>query len=139
VLGITPQSEGNGLGMGIAEFTTRRLFDQLDLQKTYMNGLTAGALEAAKIPIVMANDREACEAALKAANAAGPARVAWIRNTLELQDLLVSEALLPEVEKVSTLIVDSVPADLAFDASGSLVREGGRVLLDSEAGAAARS
>ena len=56
VLGITPQSEGNALGMGIADFTTRRLFDQLDLQKTYMNGLTANAYDAIKIPIVMASD-----------------------------------------------------------------------------------
>ncbi|MFN8636868.1 MAG: lactate racemase domain-containing protein [Chloroflexota bacterium] len=139
VLGITPQSEGNGLGAGIADFTTRRLFEEIDLYKTYMNGLTAGAIDASKIPIVMANDREACEAALKAANARGPARVAWIKNTLELQELLVSEALLPEVADVSTLVVDGAPAELAFDEGGSFVREGGRVLLATEAGAAART
>jgi hypothetical protein len=139
VLRITPQSEGNGLGMGIAEFTTRYLFDQLDLQKTYMNGLTAGALEAAKIPIVMASDLEACEAALKAANASGPARVAWIKNTLELEALLVSEALLPEVTATPTLIVEGAPSELAFDDAGSLLRERGRVLLASEAAVSARS
>ena len=136
VLNITPQSEGNGLGVGIAGFTNRRVFDQLDLQKTYMNGLTSGALEASKIPIVMASDREACEAALKAANPSGPPRVAWIKNTLELEGLLVSEALLPEVAEISTLVVDGEAADLACDASGRFVREGGRVLLTSEAGAA---
>jgi hypothetical protein len=138
VLTITPQSEGNGLGVGIAGFTTRRVFDTLDLQKTYMNGLTSGALEASKIPIVLASDREACEVALKAANAAGAPRVAWIKNTLELQDLLVSEALLPEVAEISTLVIDGEPADLATDQSGTFVREGGRVLLATEAGAAAR-
>jgi hypothetical protein len=139
VLCITPQSEGNGLGAGIADFTTRRLFDQIDLQKTYMNGLTAGALEASKIPIVMASDRESCEAALKAANAKGAPRVAWIKNTLELQELLVSEALLPEVAGVATLVVDGEPAELAFDQDGAFVREGGRVLLSTEAGVAQRA
>jgi hypothetical protein len=137
VLRITPQSEGNGLGVGIAGFTTRRVFEELDLQKTYMNGLTSGALDASKIPIVMASDREACEAALKAANPSGPPRVAWIKNTLELEAMLVSEALLPEVATVATLVVESPPADLACDASGSFVREDGRVLLASEAGATA--
>jgi hypothetical protein len=138
VLRMTPQSEGNGLGVGIADFTTRNLFDQLDLQKTYMNGLTAGALDAIKIPVVLGSDREACEAALKAANPAGPPRVAWIKNTLELQELLVSEALLPEVATISTLAVVGPPSELAFDDSGQLVRESGRVLLASEAAAASR-
>ena len=98
MLSITPQSEGNGLGVGIAEFTTRRLFDQLDLQKTYMNGLTAGALDATKIPIVMASDRDACEAALKAANCQRPGPGGLDQEHAGASgDLLVSEALLPEV------------------------------------------
>jgi hypothetical protein len=138
VLTITPQSEGNGLGVGIAGFTTRRVFDQLDLQKTYMNGLTSGALDASKIPIVLASDREACEVALKAANVDGPARVAWIKNTLELEGLLVSEALLPEAADMSTLVVEGEPAELATDESGNFIREGGRVLLATEAGALTR-
>lgn len=138
VLGITPQSEGNGLGVGIAGFTTRRVFDSLDLQKTYMNGLTAGALDAIKIPIVMASDLTACEAALKAANPSGPPRVAWVKNTLELQDLLVSEALLSEVVGLPTLVVEGEPAELAVDDVGNFVRERGRILLATEAGAAAR-
>jgi Lactate racemase N-terminal domain len=138
VLDITPQSEGNGLGVGIADFTTRRLFEQLDLQKTYMNGLTANAYDAIKIPIVMASDREACEAALKAANATGPARVAWIKNTLELQELLVSEALLPEVERIPTLVVDGPASDLEIDDAGSFIRDGGRALLAAEAGITSR-
>lgn len=138
VLSITPQSEGNALGMGIADFTTRRLFDQLDLQKTYMNGLTANAYDAIKIPIVMASDLEACEAALKAANTSQPPRVAWIKNTLELQELLVSEALLPEVEGIPTLVADGPASELATDANGGFVRERGRVLLASEAGAVVR-
>jgi hypothetical protein len=133
VLSITPQSEGNGLGVGIADFTTRRVFDDLDLQKTYMNGLTANAYEAIKIPIVMASDLEACEAALKAANVSGPPRVAWIKNTLELQELLVSEALLQEIGDIPGLEIDGEPSALATDQHGSFVRDGDRVLLESEA------
>lgn len=132
VLGITPQSEGNGMGMGIANFTTQRLFDQLDLQKTYMNGLTANAYDAIKIPIIMPSDRAACEAALKAALTSAPARVVWIRNTLELDEMLVSEALLPEVAQIATLVVDGEPAEFALDSSGNFVRENGRALLANE-------
>ncbi|MDP8921675.1 MAG: nickel-dependent lactate racemase [Chloroflexota bacterium] len=126
VLDITPQSEGNGLGVGIADFTTRRLFDQLDLQKTYMNGLTAGALDAIRIPVVLASDRECLEVALKSANAGSAPRVVWIKNTLDLQEMLVSEALLDELRSIPTLAVEGSPAPLAFDAAGALVREDGR-------------
>lgn len=75
VLRITPESEGNALGMGIADFTTRRLFDQIDMRKTYMNGLTANAIDACKIPIVMESELAAMEAALK--SSAWVASRAW--------------------------------------------------------------
>src|SRR5207244_8230748 len=50
VLDITPESDGNGLGVGIADFTTRRLYDKLELARTYLNGLTSAAQAAIKIP-----------------------------------------------------------------------------------------
>ena len=129
VLGITHQSEGNGLGVGIADFTTRRVFDMLDLQKTYMNGLTAGAMDAIRIPVVMSSDRECLEVALKAANVASAPRVAWIKNTLDLQEMLVSEALLDEVKTLPTLSVDGPLDHLVFDAGDWLVREDGRPVV----------
>lgn len=122
VLDITPESEGNGLGVGIADFTTRRLFDKLDLQKSYMNALTANALEAVKIPVILSTDREAIEVAVKSAGAASP-RVVWIKNTLALEEMLVSEALLPDVESHATMSVEGEPTPLAFDERGDLVRE----------------
>jgi hypothetical protein len=124
VLDITAESEGNGLGVGIADFTTRRLFDKLDLSKGYMNGLTAGAIDAIKLPVILGSDREALEVALKSVNPSGPPRVVWIKNTLALEEMLVSEGLLPEVEQTPTLVVAGEPASLDFDGDGTLVREG---------------
>lgn len=120
-LNITPESEGNGLGIGIADFTTRRLVDQLDLRKTYMNALTANAPQTVKIPIVLASDREAIEVALKSAEPDGPARLAVIRSTLDLSELWVSEALLDEVAASPTLELLGPPGVLPFDHEGNLV------------------
>jgi hypothetical protein len=97
VLDITDESEGNGLGVGIADFTTRRLYDKLDLPRMYLNGLTAGALAAIKIPVVLDSDREALQVALHSVGHASDARVAIVRSTLELDELWVSEALADEV------------------------------------------
>jgi hypothetical protein len=120
VLDITEESGGNGLGVGIADFTTRRLYDKLDLAKMYMNGLTANALEAIKIPIVLESDRQAMEVALHAVGHAADARVAVVRSTLELDELWVSEALGAEVAASLRLEVLGPSDELPFDAHGRL-------------------
>ncbi len=58
---LTPASKGNGVGIGMADFTTARLVKGLNLQYTYMNALTSLGLLPAKIPIYFDNDREAIE------------------------------------------------------------------------------
>jgi hypothetical protein len=115
VLDLTEESDGNGLGVGIADFTTRRLYDKLDLYKTYMNGLTANALAAIKVPIVLESDRQALGVALHSVSLSEPSRVAIVRNTLELAELWVSEALIAEVERNPRLTVVGGLDTLAFD------------------------
>ena len=140
VLDITGESEGNGLGVGIADFTTQRLFHKLDLRKTYMNALTAKAFESVRIPIILDSDREAIEVALKSAELRGRSpRVVWIKNTLSLEHLLVSEALLPEVYNSDTLSAEGDPEPLAFDSDGNLIRERGMPLTESAIVGAART
>ena len=54
---LTAASKGNGVGIGMADFTTARLVKGLNLQYTYMNALTSLGLLPAKIPIYFDNDR----------------------------------------------------------------------------------
>ena len=63
--------------------------------------MTSGFLERGFMPVVAQNDREAIETALNCCNryvTAQNARMVLAKNTLELQELIVSEALLPELE-----------------------------------------
>jgi hypothetical protein len=123
VLDLTEESDGNGLGVGIADFTTRRLYDKLDLDKMYLNGLTSGALGAIKIPIVLESDRQAMEVALHSVGHGGPAaRVAIVRSTLDLETLWVSEALVDEVATglESRVEVLGPLAELVFGDDGRL-------------------
>ncbi|MBV9169566.1 MAG: Tn3 family transposase [Chloroflexi bacterium] len=120
VLDITEESDGNGLGVGIADFTTERLLGKLDRQKMYMNGLTANALAAIKIPPALESDRQAMEVALHSVGHSADARIAVVRNTLELDELWVSEALSEEVSRSPRLSVAGPVEDLAFSADGRL-------------------
>jgi hypothetical protein len=114
VLDLTPESDGNGLGVGIADFTTRRLFQKLDLTKMYMNGLTAGALAAIKIPIVLDSDRQLLGVALHSVGHGADARVAIVRSTLDLHELWVSQALADEVAADPRLEVVGPLQELEF-------------------------
>jgi len=121
VLDLTDESDGNGLGVGIADFTTERLFRKLDLAKVYMNGLTANALAAIKIPIVLESDQQALAVALHSVGPTSAPRIAIVRSTLELDALWLSEALRDEVERQPRLSASGPPQELEFDAHGRLV------------------
>lgn len=120
VLDVTAESDGNALGVGLADFTTDRLYRKMDLRKSYMNALTANGLVTVRLPVILGSDREAMEVALKSAGANGGARIVWIKNTLALEELLISAALVPEVESGGRLELLEEPRPLTFDEAGNL-------------------
>jgi hypothetical protein len=117
---VTPESHGNAIGIGWADFTTERLVRSIDHHAMDMNCLTANAPDVARIPIAMPTDRHAIQAAIKTSAAAGPVRLVRAHSTLRLEELYVSEALLPNVESDPNLELLEDPQPMAFDASGWL-------------------
>ncbi len=102
VLDLTDETYGNANGMGLADITTARLASKVDFHATYVNVLTAGLVGLCKggLPITLPTGHDAVATAIKVCGQADPAtaRVVRIKNTLLLEELLVSPALLPEVE-----------------------------------------
>jgi hypothetical protein len=93
---LSPESDGNATGIGLADFCTRRLADAIDWDATYLNALTAAHPAGARLPVVCANDRDAIRHALNAAGVADErhARVARILDTLHIETMAVSGAAL---------------------------------------------
>ena len=120
VLDLTPDSHGNASGVGLADLIPERLRAKIDWHATYTNCLTAGNFAAAKQPVTLASDREVIETGLMGKNAA-TARVAWIQNTLELETLWLSPALLDEVGKMQTLTQVGKAQEVQFTADGALL------------------
>jgi hypothetical protein len=91
---LTPASNGNGIGIGMADFTTARFVKSLNLQYMYMNALTSLGMLGAKIPIYFDSDRDAIEAALASLAAPHPEKVRVVRiaDTLNLERFQASEA-----------------------------------------------
>jgi len=122
VRSLTSATHGNATGIGIAEFTNRRTAEAVDPEKTRINCMTGGHPTAAMMPVVYDRDCDAIEAALQTIGLIEPpqARIIQISNTLQVAEVLVSEAYQPELRERSDLSVISDAAPMAFDMSGNL-------------------
>lgn len=120
---LTPESEGNAIGIGMADLTAKRLVEKINYATMNMNAITGGDTEGAKIPMAFACDAEAIEIALGMIGLVPPqeARVVRVKNTLHLTEMDVSEALLEEVRKNDRLSQVTQPATIAFDSNGDLL------------------
>jgi hypothetical protein len=122
---LTKKTAGNAVGMGLADFGTRRLANKVNFHYTYTNALTGLSPMRSKMPIIFETDREAIPGALKTIGLTEPpdAKVARIRNTLAVEYLLASEALLPEIKGRSDLEIVDGPWEFRFSETGDLVDE----------------
>lgn len=123
VLGLTAQTHGNANGMGVADFTSARLFKAINFDTTYANCLTSTIAEPARIPLIMQSDREAILAAIKTCNARdiSKARVVRIKNTLHLGEIYISEAMLEEAQANPALEICGQPELIKFDEEGTIL------------------
>jgi hypothetical protein len=110
-------------GIGMADITTKKVVDATDVDYTYINAITSGVLATARIPINLPTDQEAIQLALKTcARVNHPqSRIVWIKNTLALEKIFVSEAMLPEIRKNPQLEILGDPKAMSFDEKGNLM------------------
>jgi hypothetical protein len=99
-LDLAAASHGNAAGVGLADIITARLAGKIDFKATYINMLTAGivGLTKAALPITLPDEQSAI--AINVCGRADPTgvRLCRIRNTLLLDEIEISAALLPEAE-----------------------------------------
>ena len=123
VLDISPESHGSFIGLGMADVTTKRAFEKLQTNATYFNMITSTVLKVGKIPMVLEDDRLALQTAVKTLTGVDHNRVrlVYIKNTLSLEQILVSEALLEEVRSHEDMEILEEPRPLRFDGTGALL------------------
>ncbi|MDR1440555.1 MAG: nickel-dependent lactate racemase [Clostridiales bacterium] len=122
VLDISEQSDGNGIGLGFADYTVERAFGKFDFEMTYPNVLTNMLPVSGKLPLVLANDLMAIRAAIGTCAMAdtGNPRIVRIKNTLCMEHMYASEALLGRAREHGQIEVVEGPMDFAFDGGGNI-------------------
>ena len=123
VRSLTEETHGNASGIGMADYIHSRILDQIDLEATAINTMTGNHPSAGAVPISFDSDRKVLEAALSTCGLVEPpdARVMRIRNTLDVEEILVSEACEKEVARRDELSVVEPPREMQFDANDDLL------------------
>lgn len=120
---LTSESDGNAVGIGIADFCNQRVVEKMDRNATYINCLTGMAPEKARIPIYYSSDKQILEAALKTIGLVEPenAKVIHIYSTLHVEYLEVSQSLAEMAKEMENLEIIGEPHPIIFDNDGNFV------------------
>jgi hypothetical protein len=126
VLGLTKETQGNATGIGDADITTKRVFDEINLEKTYANVITSTVLPFGSIPMMLENDKQAIAVALKTCygiDKTENAKVVRIKNTLHLDEIEISESLIMDAKEDKNIEIVSGASPMTFTEDGQLVRQ----------------
>ncbi len=119
---LSPASDGNGNGIGLADVTTKRLVDALDLKKMYTNAIAAISPEKAAIPLYVESDLRAVETCIGTCGIKSnqEARIIRIKNTASLEYFKVSRAFEKDVSRNGRLSFVTPWGKMHFDDNGNL-------------------
>ncbi|HXJ40068.1 MAG TPA: hypothetical protein VNH18_12395 [Bryobacteraceae bacterium] len=115
---LSSLSYGNAVGIGAADVVHSRLVAKVDAHAGRVNAETAGSLAMVRTPLHFPTDRECFEVV---ANTVGREKredvtVAWIRNSMELEQVLLSENLLGSTSAETA----GERFEMTFDEAGQL-------------------
>ncbi len=124
-LDISPESHGNGTGIGLADVTTTRALAAIDPVPFRMNNFTARSLWRSKLPFGFDTDREVIERCIETCWQPDFSQVKFcvIPNTLEVAEMWVSAPLAADLRDNPHLEFVGEPVALPLDAAGNLMQE----------------
>jgi len=119
---LHPLSYGNAIGIGLADVTTDRLARQIDWEPTRINALSASVPSRIRLPTHFPDDRACLRWISATAGKTDPDQVTfgWIRDTLALDRLAISENLRGQIDAVARAVVEG-PFEVRWDNEGNLV------------------
>ena len=122
VRNLSELTYNSGVGIGMADITTDRLVNRIDWEPTAINSLTANTPAAIRTPVHFPTDRQCLERIAPTVGKVDLSEVTygWIRNTMELGRLGLSENLRAVVEANPQLEIETI-ADFDFDGENNLI------------------
>jgi hypothetical protein len=122
VRNLSEHTYNSAVGLGMADVVTDRLVNRINWEPTWINSLTANTPAAIRTPIHFPTDRECIERIAPTVGRLALEEVTfgWIRNTMELTRIAVSENVRAEIEKNEALEIEAT-IDFDFDGEGNMI------------------
>jgi hypothetical protein len=123
IRGLSKESHNIGIGISLADITTRRCLNEINFEDTWANSITSTVIKSGSIPMYAETDKEAILIAIRTCNGIdfNNVKVVRIKNTLELSEIEVSESCLKYFNNKEDIEVLSEPYDMQFDEKGFLI------------------
>lgn len=120
---LTDETDGNAVGIGMADVVLRTAVDRMDQAKTYMNCITAKTPEGARVALTVATDRQALDVAIACCLKvrAEDARIVRMLDTKHLEWFFASAPLLDQLVASGVCEVAGPVGPIGFDADGRFV------------------
>lgn len=120
---LSKESDGNAIGLGMADVVSDRLLSKIDWTPTYVNSLTACSPGDARLPVHFASDLECLERIAPTVGREDLRDVTygWIRNSLDLGLIGLSENLREAIDRNPDLECVSEAQPFEFDLQGNLM------------------
>ena len=133
---LSPHTYGNAMGVGMADVVHDRLLAKIDWEATLVNSLTANTPTEIRTPIHFPSDRECLERISTVVGRLDASEVTygWIKNSMELGFLRLSENLRDQIVENSTLEILGAAEEIDADEAGNFT---GFAAMEHPAGALA--
>ena len=114
---LTETTHGNAMGVGSADFVHADLLEEIEMETTLINALTASTTRGVRIPPTVETDRAGLIAALSTVGVVDPETVRVLRatDTMRLHRLYASPALVAEARERDDLRVIEEPSPVQFE------------------------
>jgi len=119
---LSEETNGNAIGIGLADYTTQRCVNKINAEVTALNAVTGCTPEKGRIPLVGQTDEAAFQFVLRTIGvwSGETVRGAWIKNSKDLETLAVTTALGEKARGRKDLEVLGGPLQMPFDDEGNL-------------------
>ncbi len=118
---LSEHTYGNAMGLGMAEVVHDRLLAKIDWEVTLLNALTANTPTEIRTPIHFSSDRECLERISSVVGRLDRSEVTygWIKNSMELGFLRLSENLRGKILENSLLEIVGPAEEIEADEAGN--------------------
>lgn len=123
VLSLNDSSNGNANGMGMADFISRRFYDKIEFESTYLNAITSTEPNSIKLPMVLDNDKYVLKACAKTCGILdhNKIKLVIIENTKNLNEIYMSKAAYEAIEDKSLVEIIGDYECVKFDEKNNLI------------------